>query len=178
MADCMATEISIGGTIPRDLGEKLCKIIRETEAALEYGDAVFSPDTLEDLKTAIVNDSLVLCDAERAWGQFEELEAFLQKHEIPYDRHTEGRYEYDSEYVRYRPGIGVCTMPTLRSGNPVVEVASLQPVVKSIERLHKYAEGKIEKASLLRRMERLQNLLRSKLPREMPPLEGFVITVD
>ena len=57
------------------------------------------------------------------------------------------------------------------------EAGDLQPVVKSLGALCKYIEsGKGDKASVLRRAERLQRLLRSKLPREMPPLELFIIT--
>ena len=53
----------------------------------------------------------------------------------------------------------------------------MQPVVKSLRALCKYAKsGKSDKASVLRRVERLQKLLLSKLPREMPPLEPFTIT--
>lgn len=176
MADRMACEIWIGGTISNALAEELCAVIRDTGASLEWGGGVFTPHTVEELLEANDDGHLHLYDDDRAWGEFEDLEEFLREHKIPYDRQTAGKYEYDAEEAIYRPDIGLEANLTTVVGNPVVEVASLQPVVRSVALLCKHAKNKkATKASVLRRAERLQRLLRSKLPREMPPLEPFRI---
>jgi len=176
MPDCMATEIAIGGTISKPMASKLCKVLQETGASLEYGDTLFMPETPDEIIAGVntASRTLDLCDAERAWGPFEELEAFLQKHEIPYDRHTEGRYEYDSEYVRYRPGIGIRTTPTLRSGDPVVEVALLQPLLKNLTALCESRGIGLQNVARLRAgINEAKQLLMAALPRELPELPPF-----
>ena len=176
MADRMATEIWIGGTISNALAEKLCAVVRDTVASLEWGGSVFAPQTVTELLEANDDGHLHLYDDDRAWGEFADVEEFLRKHEIPYDRQTASRYEYDAEEAIHRPGIGLEVNITTGSGNPIVEIASLQPVVKSLRALCKHLKsGKGDKVSILRRAERLQKLLLSKLPREMPPLEPFTI---
>jgi hypothetical protein len=177
MADRMACEIWIGGTIPRALAENLCAVVRDAGASLEWGGGMFVPESIEELLEANDGGHLHLYDDERAWGEFTDLEEFLWEHRIPYDRQTASRYEYDAEEAIYRPGIGLEVNPTNGSGNPVVEVASLQPVIRTLKALCRHAGSrKSDKASVLRRAERLQRLLQSKLPRNMPPLEPFAIT--
>jgi hypothetical protein len=179
MADRMACEIWIGGTITAALAEGLCAVIRDMNASLEWGGGVFAPGSVKELLDANDDGHLHLYDDDRAWGEFEDLEEFLREHKIPYDRQTASRYEYDAEEAIYRPGIGMEVNPTNGSGNPVVEVAAIKPVVQSLRALCKHAKsGKGDKASVLRRAERLQKLLRSKLPREMPPLDPFTIRND
>ena len=177
MADRMAADIWIGGTISATLAEELCAVVCDTGASLEWGGGVFAPHTVKELLVANDNGHLHLYDDDRAWGEFADLEEFLRDHKIPYDRQTASRYEYDAEEAIYRPGIGLEVNPTMGSGNPIVEVASLQPVVRSLGAICKHAKSKrATKVSVLRRTERLQKLLQSKLPREMPPLEPFTIT--
>ena len=177
MADRMATEVWIGGTISPALAEELCAVVRDTGASLEWGGGVFAPSSVKELLEANDDGHLHLYDDDRAWGEYDDLEEFLRQHKVPYERQTASRYEYDGEIARYRPGIGLEVAITTASGDPIVEIASLQPVVKSLRALFTHAKsGKSDKASVLRRVERLQKLLLSKLPRDMPPLEPFTIT--
>lgn len=176
MADRMACEIWIGGTLSPALAEELCAVVRDTGASLEWGGGVFAPDSVAELREANDDGHLHLYDDDRAWGEFDDLEEFLREHKIPYDRQTASKYEYDAEKAIYRPGMGLEVVLTNGSGNPVVEIVALQSVVKSLRALCKHAKSvKSDKLSVLRRAERLQELLRSKLPREMPPLELFTI---
>ena len=177
MADRMACEIWIGGTISNALAEELCGLICDTGSSLGWGEAAYKPSTVKDLSLASEGGVLHLYDDERTWGEFEDLEEFLRENKIPYDRQTASKYEYDAEQAIYRPASGLEVTPTTGSGNPVVEVASLQPVIDSIDLLyhHLNSPGGI-KVSVSRWVERLQRLLRSKLPREMPLLEPFTIT--
>ena len=81
--------------------------------------------------------------------------------------------------MTYRPDQGVEECLTTESGNPIVEVASLQPVLQALDALDKrLRQGRISKSGVLRRIERLRKLFRSKLPSEPPPLEPFAIEED
>jgi len=44
-------------------------------------------------------------DTEARWGQFEELETYLVEQAIPFDRLSDGRYEYSPELRQFRPAI-------------------------------------------------------------------------
>ena len=177
MADRLACEIWIGGAISPAMAETLCAVVRDTGASLEWGGGVFAPRNVEEMLDANDDGHLHLYDDERAWGEYADLEEFLREHKIPYDRQTASRYECEAEEAIYRPGIGLKVNITTGSGNPVVEITALQPVVKSLRALCTHAKsGKSNKTSVLRRIERLQKLLLLKLPREMPSLEPFTIT--
>jgi hypothetical protein len=176
MADRMACEIWIGGTLSPALAEELCAVVRDTGASLEWGGGAFAPDNIAELLRANDDGHLHLYDDERSWGEFEDLEEFLREHKIPYDRQTASKYEYDAEKAVYRPGTGLEVVPTNGAGNPVVEIVALQPVAKSFGVLCEHAKSaKSDKVSVLRRAERMQRLLLSKLPREMPPLQPLTI---
>jgi hypothetical protein len=47
---------------------------------------------------------LRLCHDEARYGAFETLETFLHEHDIPFDRYSDGRYEYDPLWTCFRPG--------------------------------------------------------------------------
>ena len=84
-------------------------------------------------------------------GEFDDLEEFLREHRIAFDRFSEGKYEYDPERVTYRPDQGVEKCLTTESGNPIVEVASLQPVLQALDALdERLRQGKISKSGVLR----------------------------
>ncbi len=52
-----------------------------------------------------IQDGLfVLSDWQASWGQFEDLENLLKLKGIPFDRDSEGYYEYNPEEVIFRPG--------------------------------------------------------------------------
>src|SRR5688572_25011286 len=109
MSTRMAAEIWIGGQVPRKLIGKLRTQIAVTGVALEWGDAHFEPESTADLLAALRDTEgvrlLWLCHEDARYGQFPELEEFLEKQGIPYDRATDDKYEYDSELVQYRPGM-------------------------------------------------------------------------
>ena len=179
MADRMAAEIRIGGKVPRSLVDALCAAIRSENAALEWGGGHFAPADAQELMQARDGEHLCLRDDQAAWGELDELEEFLREHHIAFDRRSEGKYEYDPERVTYRPDRGVEVCLTTESGNPIVEVASLQPVLQALDALcERLRQGKMTRGSVLRRMERLRELFRSTLPSEPPPLEPFTIEED
>ncbi len=123
MADYMAAEILIGGRIPASIVPELCQAIRQERLGLDYGRACFDPDTASDLLEACRADShgalvLKLSDDQARWGEFEQLERFLQDNAIAYTRRSEGKYDCDPEQVEFRPGQGVVVIPTNSAGKP------------------------------------------------------------
>ena len=52
MADRMASEIWIGGTISPAMAEGLYAVVRDTGASLEWGGGVFAPRNVEELLEA------------------------------------------------------------------------------------------------------------------------------
>jgi hypothetical protein len=176
MADRLAAEIWIGGSIPQSLADALCATISNQGVALDWGGGPFTPAHATELMSARDAEHLHLYDDQASWGQFADLENFLRKHSIPFDRQSEGKYGYDPELVNYRPDQGAKVCITTASGDPVVQTAELQPVVRSLDALGKQLrQGKITGVNVLRRIERLGKLLRSKLPPVAPPLAPFVL---
>jgi hypothetical protein len=106
MSDRIATHIRIGGPILHRLAIPLAETISNKNLSLDWGSKVFSPTNEHDLITAVnLDDHLFLCNDQTPYGYFENLEAFLHRHHIAFDRHSEAKYEYDAELVSYRPGM-------------------------------------------------------------------------
>lgn len=105
MAERFAGEIKIGGRIPASKVEGLCVAITDQGVALEWGDADFEPKTAKDLTEAADGGVLRLCSDQAIYGRFVELEGFCVKNGISFDRHSEGKYEYDAEIVKFRSGM-------------------------------------------------------------------------
>ncbi len=101
MADYFPGEIHIGGPIRRPLLKQLiAAIVAEGVSLGNYGDR---PATQEALREAFAAGDVVhLYDDQACYGQFDGLEAFLARHRIHFDRHSDSRYEFDAENVYYR----------------------------------------------------------------------------
>lgn len=139
MADYMAAEIWIGGSIPKKLVRKLCDAIAGEGAALEWGDARFEPTAGKDLADAVRDVEGVplfwLCYERARYGKFSELELFLEKHGIPFDRASEGTCEFDPDLVQFRPGMPFpLTFATNRARQRVVERKEVQAILAILER--------------------------------------------
>jgi len=109
MADRMPGIIQIGGTIsdPHTIAA-LITAIEEDVAGFEWGDTT-SPEDILDEMVAISEfeggDWLELRDVEANLGEFYEIQKVCLDHDIPYDRRSEAKYEYDSELAWWRPGM-------------------------------------------------------------------------
>jgi hypothetical protein len=107
MSDRFPGEITIGGKLPAALLDEFLGEVTSTGASVGgYDGPAFDCKNADDLCQALDTDRhLVLADAEASYGQFEELEAFCVKHGLPFDRHSDAKYEFDSVNVRFRPGM-------------------------------------------------------------------------
>ena len=116
MADHFPGEIHIGGPIPRELLNKLVKVIVAQGVSLEdYGAPAATEETLR--KEFGEGKVIDLFHEQARYGQFDDLEAFLVKRRIHFDRHSDGRYEFDAEKVFYRGGKEPVIFPSGQSGS-------------------------------------------------------------
>jgi hypothetical protein len=105
MSERFATWIQIGGKLPRSKVKPLLKAISQVGVSLEWGDALFTPNTADDLLASRKEGYLWLCDDEASWGQFPELEQACRRLRLPYIRCCDGNCAYDAERVDWRPGM-------------------------------------------------------------------------
>ena len=106
MADYYWGEIEIGGPVRRRLVKKLLGAIGDQMDRGREGVEFTATDPaslLEQLDPS--TGYLHLTDEQARYGQFEELEEFLQNHGIAFDRRSFGKYEFTPEEVRFRPGM-------------------------------------------------------------------------
>ena len=178
MSDRMAARISIGGKIPGCLVADLCGQIRGV-ASLEYGCEPVEPQTAKDLMEALEDQGggvrlLVLYNEEASWGEFADLEQFLRDNEIPYTRHSDGKYEYDPCIVEYRPGRDLVELAANKSLEPVVLVSDAQKILGQLDEAAKHDHHRRTGAAEAALMK-ARRMLRKLLPPELPPLESFEI---
>lgn len=104
MGEYFYARIEIGGPIPRDsLGGLYAAI-----GAEDLQDEEFEPVRIQapgDLGKYLVDGLLRFQDRSAYWGMFPDLEHFLRKAGIPYDRCSEGIGEFEGEKVSLRPGM-------------------------------------------------------------------------
>jgi len=136
MSDRLATYIRIGGPIPIRLAVSLAETINDENLSLDWGSKVFSPTNEHDLITAVALDGrLFLCNDQTPYGHFENLEAFLHRRHIAFDRHSEAKYEYSAEIVSYRPGMQKpFTWIATQNGEALVSRTSIAPAITLLDR--------------------------------------------
>ena len=160
MSDRMPAEIRLGGTIKRADVQALCSEIEESGVGVEWGEN-FSPTDGTELFAAAKNGELRLVDDEARGGEFDDLEKFLKEKKIPFDRFTDGKYEYDCEAVHYRPGCKpeITCYITDKSQNQLVQVEEIK---------------KIEKLLLANKVHKALSMIHKLLPK-VAPLPPFKI---
>jgi len=174
MADCFPGEVTIGGKVPSALLEEFLGAVASAGASAgDYGDPPFDGRTAEELLDALDgNGHLRLVDAEARYGQFEELEGFLQEHGIPFDRHSDARHEFDAVKVMFRPGMErPAEVASNNVGDALADADELRPVARELARL---ATAGLTKDELLAAVAKASRDLDALLPPEvgpLPPLE-------
>lgn len=115
-------EISIGGQVTREQLERMARI----EPLLEG----LAPHTPTDRRAGehgpeVRDGVLYLGDEKASYGEFSDLEAYLQEQGIPYDRHSSGYHEYSAEESSHRPGIGCFTAPATDGGSILADAVAV-----------------------------------------------------
>lgn len=178
MGEHMPAEILVGGRVPTALVPELCAAITAAGASLDWGDACFKPSTAQDLlDNCTEHDKAVvlqLCDDQASWGEFKELEAFLVERAIAFDRFSDGRYEFDPEWVSLRPGSELQVQPINSQREPQVYLKSVWDLRKRLTLARTAAERGQHKA-VLRHLRDLQAAVERVAPPLPSPLESLTI---
>ena len=165
MSDRMAAEIEIGGPVRRRHVPGLIKAINAEGVFIGWEEAIFDAGNAQDLvdiAAGFEKGTLVLADPEACYGYFDGLEAFLVKHGIGFNRHSEAKYEHEGEYVQFRPGMKKPFVQfATQAQTPVVPVPLLKPVRQALKK------GQVTKA--LRTLNKTTGLT-------IPPLTPLRIT--
>ena len=175
MADRFPGEITIGGKIPAALLEEFLGEVASSGASVgDYGNAPFDGRTAEELRgTLDENGQLRLADPEACYGQFEELEGFLQEHGIPFDRHSDARYEFDAVNVMFRPGMErPVEVASNNAGDSLADAGELRQVARELARL---ATAGLTNDKLLAAVAKTSRDLEAVLPPDVEPLPPLEI---
>ena len=144
MSDRMAAEIEMGGPVRRRHVPGLIKAINAEGVFVGWEEALFDAANAQDLLDiagGFEKGTLILADPEARYGYFDDLEAFLVKHSIGFNRHSEAKYEHEGEYVQFRPGMKKPLVQfATQAQTPVVPAHLLNPVRQAL------ATGHVKKA--------------------------------
>lgn len=181
MSERLAAEIRIGGKVRRSVALELCAVIATERISLDWGEAPFEPKTVDDLLAARVDHDdklfvLRLYDDQASWGEFDDLEEFLRENDIPFVRHTEGKYDYDPEVVAFHPACGLVQELIDHNRNPIVQSSALKPIADTLAKiLTELRSSDVPSEKLRRKLQRIHGKLRKCLPADVPTLESFEI---
>ena len=175
MADRMAAEIWIGGTLPRSLLDEF----PISDLRLDWGNTPLASTAEADILTARDDDGLLyFVDNEASWGEFGELEGWLREYKLPFRRRSEGKYEYSACEIEFRPDLrgkrnrDVYTI-TSPEGAPTVRVSEVEAITTRMAKL--VGDRKRSATQRLQAWERLLTKLTLVLPPKLPPLPPFEI---
>lgn len=178
MAESFTTEIHLGGCIPLRQVAKLCHVIHEAHVELDWGSGRFSPqgpsDLLDNRHFTADMPVLRLCDDQACWGEFPELEQFLVRHQIPFDRFTDGKWEYAPQWLAYRPGAGLRALETNTAKEPIIPITGLDQVCARLIEMGEALKQGNHHAALKQNRSALRSLKRL-LPAPIPTLPAFDI---
>lgn len=135
MSDRFWAKISIGGEVPASLLEELYdNIISEIN---DYNIEKKTPNQSYKIwfKKHITGGVLEFSDGEARYGQFEDLEAFLEQNNIPYLRESDAYGEYAPE-IRAFNGKEVVTQETNPDHVPTISVQTVKDWCKIATELH------------------------------------------
>ena len=173
MADRMPAEIWIGGKLPRSLLDEF----PISNLRLDWDSTPFDATTEEGILNARDDNGLLhFADCEIAWGEYQELEEWLREHNIPFQRQSSGKFEYDPCLVEFRPDLpdkpDRCTLTT-QEGVAVVCGKEIERVVQSMARL--VGNKKRSAENRLKAWERIYRKMIRIVPPKLPPLPSFEI---
>lgn len=130
MSDHFPGEITIGGDIPRRLLNELAERIASESVSIDWQYALDQAAVGAAIETAAERGETVrFTNDEAPCGQFENLENWLTRHGIDFDRHSDARYEYDGENVHGRGRKRPVIMKSDQSGNDLVGAEEVRKIL-------------------------------------------------
>jgi len=114
MSDRYFASIRIGGDLPRKQVAPMCALLG------------LDGTSEEELVAHVREGHLVHEDEQAAWGEFYELEKACREMGLPYERHSEGYWNYPPQYASWQPGMdGPETVTTDSDGNLLASMDTL-----------------------------------------------------
>jgi hypothetical protein len=116
MGDYFPGKIQIGGKLhlkapadkkQEDWDDLIARFIQKiNDTSFDFGENKYNAVTSRDLVHHLEPNTgmLVCCDSEARMGEFEDLEEVCQELGLSYDRWSDGYYEYNAVYSKWRPG--------------------------------------------------------------------------
>jgi hypothetical protein len=168
MSERFPTEIAIGGPVGRKKSPALIQKLNEEELQHEWGSGRIPIKSEEDLLSYRNSQGeLWLCDEERSWGEFDELEEFLVKNGIGFNRRHCANAAYSGELAQFRKGMK----------SPCVEIASddrtLFADMESVAAIRDKLRANPAKRGIRKALKDLDALCAAV---DIPPLSPFQIT--
>ena len=176
MSDRMAAEIWVGGKLPRSLLDEF----PISDLRLDWDESPVDATSEEGILGARDESGLLhFADTEASDGEFAELEGWLREYNIPFQRQSSGRYEYDPCWVEFRPDLpGKPDRYTLttQEGAPVICREEIEKAMQSMAKLVK--DQKRAATKRLQAWERIYSKLSNSIPPKLPPLPPFEIVYE
>lgn len=147
MADKFATQITIGGTVTREVADRIRGLV-SLELQGDWGENTVIIDTPEELLTFRNEQGhLWFCYDEQPNGEFNDLEAFLVENSIPFTRQHGPQFGYMGEVIEFRTGMEEPDMQyTDYDDRPQVDVEHVRDILEGMADLKKRGiKNRIEK---------------------------------
>jgi hypothetical protein len=137
MSDCFPAWIEIGGPVPTTLVPALLEHVHNEGLRWNWTEDAVKATTAEELIAELRQhdtDVLRAGHDEARYGSFDDLEAFLVRHGIAFDRQSDAKCEHDARLLRFRPGMSEPYQSlATQAGVPVIEVEDLRPIQQLLQ---------------------------------------------
>jgi len=129
MGERFAAEITIGGEIKEELISPIAGLLDAENVQPGWGEGSYN--NAAEIEAEIRAGVCRFRVDEQSWGEFPELEAFLEENNIAFDRQHAARYEYQGEVVKFRPGMDIpVTATALDSGKQTIPASLVLNLLK------------------------------------------------
>ena len=139
MADRYPTKIRIGGQVKRERLAALIHAINAEGLQSDWGSCLPDITSEEELLQNVEGGHLTYCDEERAWGEFVDLEGFLVRESIPFNRWHAPRYEYDGEPAQFGTGMQAPASAAVNDNEVIVinapEIQRIRDILKNAQNM-------------------------------------------
>lgn len=131
MGERFSAEMTIGGSLNRCHVEKFLEAVKQQDVSLEWGDAVFNPDSVDELIESMTDNQLVLRDDQASYGEFPTLEEVCRDIGLSYTVHSDAYAEYSAQLKWWTPGMdGPDSCYSTQDQKPVVLLEVIEDDIK------------------------------------------------
>lgn len=134
MSDLIPAWIDIGGILGIGHLAELVVLAQAEDIPLEYTDII--PETIMDLIEVMSETGfLSFYDIDALNGGFPALIKYLDEQNIPYNQHSESRYDHDGKLVIHRPHKKSMVFLSTQQGNPVILHSTVRVLIERIREM-------------------------------------------